>query len=297
MNTFHLPDQTHIGHAHLRVTNLERSLAFYRDLLGLNVISQQEKTAVLSSNGDEPRHLVLTEQANARPKPSRSTGLYHVAIRLPDRVALGRVFARLIANQWPLQGYSDHRVSEALYLPDPDGNGLELYRDRPREDWPWVNHQVDMATTPLDIESLLRDAQTDSSPWQGIHPATDIGHVHLHVSDLARAEAFYSGVLGFDVVQRTYPGALFVSAGGYHHHVGLNVWAGKNPPPDDAVGLIAFSVNLPDKTALDDVLARAEKAGVRVEDERDYGYATGVLVRDQDGNGVELLAEQVTIPS
>lgn len=297
MNNLHLPDQTHIGHAHLRVRDLERSLNFYRDLLGLKVIDQRANTTALSATGAEPRLLVLTADNNAPAKPPRSTGLYHIAIRLPNRAALGRTFLRLLNHQWPFQGYSDHLVSEALYLPDPDGNGLELYVDRPRESWPRLDGLIQMATDPLDVESLLRDGAVDTAPWQGIHPGTDIGHMHLHVSDLGRAEEFYSGILGFDVMQRSYPGALFIAAGGYHHHIGLNVWAGKNPPPPNAIGLIAFSVNLPSEETWREVLARIQQASIPVEAERDYGYATGVLIRDQDSNGVELLAARVLNPA
>lgn len=285
MDSFRLSDTTHIAYAHLRVSDLERALAFYRDLLGFQVIDQQDSTVTLSATGDVPAHLFLTALPGAIRKPPRTTGLYHVAIRLPDRRGLARVLRRLLEQRWPMQGAADHLVSEALYLPDPDNNGLELYTDRPRDQWVWNGDQVAMATEALDVENLL--VQADNGAWKGIDPGTDIGHIHLHVSDLARAEAFYSDLLGFDVMQRGYPGALFVAAGGYHHHLGLNIWAGRGapPPPPDAVGLIDFGITLPDETSRRALLDRVQAAGVAVDE--DSG-----LFHDADGVGVALVGPQ-----
>lgn len=284
-----LPDETHIGYAHLQVANLDRALTFYVDLLGFQLANRHNGRAFLSPDGQFPHRLLLTERPGARPKPPRTTGLYHVAIRLPDRVALARVFRRLMQHGYGLQGASDHLVSEALYLADPDGNGLELYRDRPRAEWAWDGAQVAMSSEPLDLRDLLIEAERDSSAWSGIHAGTDIGHVHLHVSDLKKAETFYADILGFTVMQRSYPGALFVAAGGYHHHIGLNVWMGRGapPPPEDAVGLIAFAVKLPDKNAWLAAMQRVEEAGLALE-ERDDTVLRAFL-RDFDSNGVALL--------
>jgi catechol 2,3-dioxygenase len=290
MHDFHLPPGTHIAYAHLRVANLERSLQFYRDLLGFHAIDREDATVRLSPTGQRPPEIILTGYPGAQPKPPRTTGLYHIAIRLPDRLALARTLHRLLESDWPLQGAADHLVSEAIYLPDPDGNGLELYTDRPRERWVWDGDQVAMATEALDVAGLLVEANR-GGPWTGIDPATDIGHVHLHVSDLARAEAFYSDLLGFDVTQRTYPGALFVAAGGYHHHLGLNTWAGHGapPPPPDAAGLVAFGICLPDQETWQTVVNRAKEAGVPVE-AQDDGDSPGALLHDSDRNAVVLLA-------
>jgi catechol 2,3-dioxygenase len=283
MTDYRLPDATQIGAVSLKVKDLDRALAFYRDLLGFRDIERQDGSARLSATGTPPAHVHLSANPDARPKPRRTTGLYHVAIRLPDRRALARVLLRLIAAQWPLQGAADHLVSEAVYLADPDGNGLELYRDRPRDQWRWYGDQIAMATDPLDADDLL--AQADDAPWDGIDPGTDIGHVHLQVSDLARAEAFYGDLLGFAVMQRSYPGALFVAAGGYHHHLGLNIWAGRGapPPPPDAVGLEAFAVALPDAGSVEALVARLRDRGVAVEES-----ALGPAVSDGDGNRVAL---------
>ncbi len=284
MSEFQLAADTHIGYARLRVADLNRSLGFYRDQLGLTEIRRDGDTSYLSADGSEPAIIILTEDPDAPPKPRRSTGLYHVAIRLPSRKALAETFRQLVVKQVPFSGFSDHLVSEALYLPDPDDNGLELYRDRPREEWRMSNGAVAMDTLPLDLDDLLGEAGDE--PYTGIDPATDIGHIHLHVSSLPRAEAFYVDLLGFDAMQRSYPGALFVAAGGYHHHIGLNTWAGTTPPPADAIGLVAYSVVIPGAEAFAGVVERANEAGIPVTSRDGRTF-----VSDQDGNSIELVQE------
>ncbi len=271
---FRLPDAAHIGGAHLRVIDLDRALAFYRDLLGFALVEQDGSTAALAPTAADAPILWLSEHPDAIRKPQRSIGLYHVAILLPSRAALGKMIRRLIESQYPLQGASDHLVSEALYLADPDGNGLEIYRDRPRSEW-----RMNGDTEAMDMEGVLADA--DESAWMGIAPGTVIGHIHLHVSDLAQADQFYSGLLGFDVVQRSYPGALFMSAGGYHHHLGTNTWAGRTPPPANAVGLESFTVTIPDAAAWAQAI---ERTGANVTDD-------AAIARDIDGNQVILARE------
>ncbi|HVU10194.1 MAG TPA: VOC family protein [Phototrophicaceae bacterium] len=271
-----LPNQTHIDSAHFRVIDLDRALGFYRDVLGFTVTEEAPATVALSASPNEPPILRLTEHPSAVRKPQRSIGLYHVAILMPSRQALGRILNQMLAHRYPIGGASDHLVSEALYLSDPDGNGLEIYRDRPRSEWRMNGEQVEMATEALDVDGVL--AAAGNPPAEGVIPGTIIGHVHLHVSDLARAEAFYSDLLGFDVVQRSYPGALFVSAGGYHHHIGLNIWAGKAAPPPNAVGLEAFTIAIPGEDAWRQVV------------ERTHATTNGnsAAARDQDGNTVLL---------
>jgi len=187
--------------------------------------------------------LELQEDRAAVPRPQRSAGLFHVAILVPSRAALGRSLRRLAERRWPISGASDHLVSEALYLDDPDGLGLEIYRDRPREQWQVRDGEVAMATDPLDLQGVHGEPGAEA-PWAGLDAGTSIGHVHLHVPHLDTAEAFYCGRIGFTSTLRRYPGALFVAAGGYHHHLGLNVWAGIGapPPPANAVGLRSFSI-------------------------------------------------------
>jgi catechol 2,3-dioxygenase len=208
-----------------------------------------------------------------------------MAILMPDRPQLAMALVRLGQAGWPLSGASDHLVSEALYLSDPDGNGIEIYRDRPREDWPSEDGMVKMATLPLDLRDLLAelDGHTELQP---LAPgATTMGHVHLQVSDLAEAESFYSGLLGFDVMVRRYPGALFVSAGGYHHHIGLNTWNSAGAPPGrpGAVGLRSFEILLPTPEELEKLTSRARSAGLEL-----TPASQGFLVRDPFGNGVLL---------
>jgi catechol 2,3-dioxygenase len=292
MTDFHLPQETHVGYVRLQVSNLQRALAFYQDLLGFRQVLDDGPVVMLSATGEAPYHIILSEYPGAQRKPANTTGLYHIAIRLPSRQALARVFQRLVVHEWPFQGFADHLVSEALYLSDPDGNGLELYVDRPEDQWTRRNGQIEMATDPLDVQSLLAEAERGAEAWAGIEPGTDIGHVHLHVSDLVRAERFYHGLLGLDVTQRGYPGALFLSAGGYHHHVGVNTWAGSgaSPPPADAVGLLSFSLRLPDEETMRALEQRAREAGIELMEPHDNGRAGEVLIHDPDGNGVELVA-------
>ncbi len=293
VNDFRLPDQTHIGYVHLQVSNLKRSLHFYENLLGLKRAIDRGNTVVLSASGKAPYHVILTERPGARPKPAKASGLYHVAIRFPNRRELAKVFRRLYAHDTEFQGFSDHLVSEAIYLADPDENGIELYVDRPRAQWVMQENQVQMATLPLNLDSLLgelREGDTDADP---IDSNTDIGHVHLHVSDLHAADEFYNGLLGFDVTQRSYPGALFLSAGGYHHHIGVNTWAGRGvpPPPGDAVGLLSFGISLPDQQSVKMIAQQFEAHGTPFEMKQHELLHTEVLrVKSPDALAIEFFS-------
>lgn len=257
-----LPADAHIGEVHLTVADLDRSVAFYTETLGFRLLQRDGQGAVLGAADDRPL-MRLQGRPGAPAKPRRSSGLYHVAILTPSRAALGRSLRRLAERHYPLSGAADHLVSEALYLSDPDGLGLEIYRDRPREGWSHEGGEVMMATDPLDLDALVREPGAET-PWTGLDPETTIGHVHLHVPSLETAEAFYCGEVGFVPTLRRYPGALFVAAGGYHHHLGLNIWAGAGapPPPQDAVGLTRFTIEARDITPRE--LAHAE-SGVTVE--------------------------------
>ena len=237
-----LPGDAHIGEVSLTVSNLDRSVAFYQDVLGFRESRREGRTAYLGPEGGRTL-LALHERPQAIPKPRRSSGLYHFAILVPSRAALGRSLRRLVDQRWPMTGASDHLVSEALYLDDPDHLGIEIYRDRPRPEWPLQNGQIQMATDPLDLQSV-HDEPGAETPWSGLDAHTVIGHVHLHVPHLDAAEALYCGRIGFEPMVRGYPGALFVAAGGYHHHLGLNTWTGigSPPPPEHAVGLRSFTI-------------------------------------------------------
>lgn len=277
---------TTMGTVGLTVADLERSRSFYEGTLGLQAVEREDGSLALGAPAGEPL-VELRGDSSANALDRRATGLYHLAILVPTRLELARSLGRIAASRWPLDGASDHLVSEALYLSDPDGNGIEVYRDRPREQWRRSEGQLEMSTLPLDLRDVLGELGRSQEVTVSVPPATKIGHVHLQVSDIGEAERFYNGMLGFDVTVRGYPGALFVSAGGYHHHLGLNTWhsAGGSAPPPGTIGLRSFDVVLPDQAALDAVLDRVKTAGIEAE-QVDHG----TVVRDPSGNAVVLTA-------
>jgi catechol 2,3-dioxygenase len=238
-----LPATLRLGAVHLTVTDLDRSVGFYQDSLGLQLHRREDPVAALGAGEDDL--VVLHEESGARPA-GRHAGLYHFALLYPTRGELARAVQRLALTRTSISGASDHGVSEAIYLPDPDGNGIELYADRPREAWPpaGAGERVGMFTRPLDVEGLLA-AAADGPPERHAALGLRMGHVHLHVGDIDAARDFYAGVLGFEPMA-TYPGALFLAAGGYHHHVGLNTWRGEGvgPAPEGTVGLREWTIVL-----------------------------------------------------
>jgi catechol 2,3-dioxygenase len=253
-----LPMGTRMGAVALGVPSLQHSLAFYEGILGLTPNESAEGRVDLSS-GSFGLVTLLHEPASQR-APTGVTGLYHMALRLPNRLALAQVLRRLMARDYPLQGAADHGVSEALYLSDPDGFGLELYIDRAEADWPREGGRLQMGTERLDLPALFESGQGEGD---GLARGTQMGHVHLHVRDLLEAERFYCGVIGFEVMQRYGSSASFVSAGGYHHHVGLNTWAGEGapPPPAGSAGLRWLTVLVPDPDTRRDVAKRLQASG------------------------------------
>lgn len=281
---------THVGLVTIAVSSLERSLNYYRDGLGFTVGEQNEQTVLLGAATGAPI-VALVVQPHAQPQPANTTGLYHFAILLPSRKDLGRFLSHIVMSHIPLDGYADHLVSEALYLSDPDGNGIEVYHDRPRSTWPIHNGLVAMASDPIDLTGLMAEGRQDTSDWTGLPPQTTLGHMHLRVANIQQAEQFYHQVLGFAIMQHM-PSALFVSAGGYHHHIGLNTWQSRNGPQPShtAVGLRFFTIQLPDETELAKVLARLQAVGWPVEQREE-----GVVLRDPWGN--KLLPTRHTIES
>jgi len=275
---------TSLGTVSLTVNDLDRSRTFYERAIGLRATELDDGALALGVTGERPL-IELRGDSSAPRLNRRAPGLYHLAIVVPTRLDLGFALARLAEARWPLDGASDHLVSEALYLSDPEGNGIEIYRDRPRADWPRSGDQLRMSTLPLDLDDVVGELRAASELQATAPSGTTIGHVHLQVSELAEAEAFYHGVLGFDVMVRGYPDALFVSAGGYHHHIGLNTWhsAGAAPPASGSVGLRSFAIDLPDEPDLAAVLARLEAASIP-----STPAPGGVLVRDPFGSGVVL---------
>jgi catechol 2,3-dioxygenase len=270
----------HIGAVHLTISDLDRSIRFYEAHLGFVVHHRTAHTASLGAGG--PDLLVLTRSEKA-PRVRGTTGLYHFAILVPSRADLARALRRLVATDTVMQGAADHGVSEALYLADEDGNGIEIYRDRPRAEWPLVDGQLQMGADPIDFDDLLAAGENAPHTGAGLVEGTVIGHVHLHVSRLADAQRFYVDVVGFELRQRYGPSALFVAAGGYHHHVGLNTWAGVGapPPPPGAIGLRHFDVTLPTAAAVADILVRVRAAEIPIE-----SVDGGFLVRDPAGNAI-----------
>jgi catechol 2,3-dioxygenase len=271
-----LPAATRLGTVRLTVTDLHRSIAFYERSLGLQVRSRDgEERAMLGTAADELLELVAEPGART---PGRHAGVYHFALLYADRRELSRALHRLATTRTPIQGASDHGVSEAIYLPDPDGNGIELYADRPREQWPppqGPGERVGMYTVALDVASLFDLVADDEIPAQAA-PGLRVGHVHLHVGDVQRAVAFYSDVLGFDVMV-DMPSASFLAAGGYHHHLAVNTWRGEGvpAPPAGTVGLREWELVLPTERDVADARFRAVAAGLRI-DERPGGF----VVRD-----------------
>ncbi len=238
-----LPQGTRIGRTALRVTDLEEVSEFYRTVVGLRVLDQSGSSSIL---GVEDRPLLVLEEDEDAPRRQRSSaGLFHNAFRVPSRAALGAALDR-IRDQWQLSGASDHRVSEALYLRDPEGNGVEIYCDLPRDEWPTADDgRVQISTEPLDLERIEAAAEGSTRA----PPETDVGHIHLEVSSLDAFRKFYIDTLGFEV-QTTVPAASFVSAGGYHHHIGANTWQHRTEPISGR-GLAWFEIVLPEPQALD----------------------------------------------
>ena len=275
---------TGIGPVTLRVANLDRSLSFYEGVLGFRHIERTPETAILGAQDGVPL-LELHEVPGAPPQPRRSTGLYHVAILLPSRADLGRVLLRLAEAGLEI-GQADHLVSEALYLSDPDGNGLEIYRDRPRSSWHWENGVVKMAADPIDLYALVEEGKRDALPWEVLPEGTRIGHIHLRVGDIPQAEHFYHTILGFDITAHM-PGALFLSAGGYHHHIGLNTWQsrGAGPGPETTAGLQTFVIALPNQDALMEVQARLVAYGIPIHEQGD----NFIVVADPWRNQIRLM--------
>jgi catechol 2,3-dioxygenase len=278
--------ETTIGEISLSVANLDRSVDFYQRRLGFEILEKSAGQVVFGVGSQ--RLITLVEKPDAR-RVDGTTGLYHIAVLVPNRKSLARLLYHLVETETNVQGAADHGVSEALYLADPDGNGIELYRDRRRGEWPVDDiGRLMMDTDELDVDDLVLVLRGSLEEWTGLPAGTVIGHIHLQVRDLAEAEEFYTGVLGFQLMQRYGSGAIFVSAGGYHHHVGMNVWAGVGapPPPADAVGLNWFEIRLPGPEALSALRAQLEASGITFEEA--HG---GILLRDTSQNGILLRAK------
>jgi catechol 2,3-dioxygenase len=282
---YRLPESTRLGRVRLQVADLDRSIAFYEKVLGFRSIRRSDDSASLGPHGEDREIIHLRQRRSAKAVPRRGLlGLYHFAILLPDRASLGRFIAHL-GEIGAYAGMSDHLVSEAVYLTDPDGLGIEVYADRPRDAWKYDERQVYMTTNPLDVDDLIRAA--GGEPWQGMPRGTVLGHVHLYVDDIDKAESFYHRALGFDKVLWSYPGALFMSAGGYHHHLGTNTWARGAPPATDAdARLLEWEIVVPTKKDAEEAARHVESAGYPVKQESGEWILT-----DPWGTSLRLLPE------
>lgn len=289
---FSINPATRVGTVSLNVASLENQLAFYQQVLGFQLHWRDGNKAGLGAGGADLLRLV--EQPDFK-RYGQVTGLYHFAILFPDRRELARAIARLFVLKYPNYP-TDHIMTKTTYLDDPEGNGIELYTESP-EDGTWTltngiyetrraDGSLSDGREPLDVNALLSHLKEDDRLDVSIPPETRMGHIHLHVRNIQEAVDFYHGILGFDVmgIAKAFRMA-FVSAGGYHHHIGLNTWQGEGapPPPADALGLRYFTVELPDQNALDEVVARVEKAGIPANQTED-----GLLLYDPSQNGVVL---------
>lgn len=284
---------TRLGYVALTVADLQRSLDFYKDAIGLELLARDANSAAMGA-GHLPL-LELHEQAGASPWPRGGrgyTGLYHFALLLPTRADLGRWLTHWLELALPAPGQGDHLVSEALYLEDPDGHGIEIYRDRPREEWRWRGGRVVMASDPVDVRGLLAAARDEGADWSGLAAGTTLGHIHLQVHDIGEASRFYQQLLGFEVMA-DMPSALFLAAGGYHHHIGMNVWhsKGARTAPEHSVRLLYYTVDLPPGGATDELRLRADDAGFAT-----TAVAGGFSVTDPAGITVRFRARSSESP-
>ncbi|MEK4827177.1 VOC family protein [Niallia sp. FSL W8-0951] len=280
--TFHNDSTIYAKSITLKVSNLEKSLLFYTKIIGFSVASQDKRTASLRAGTGEP-FLFIEELKEIEPKTVRTTGLYHFAILVPSREELGIILNHLLETGYPLQGASDHYVSEAIYLADPDGNGIEIYRDRKATEWEWEDGFVKMDTAYMDTKGVL--ASAGNRQWKGLPEQTILGHIHLHVADLTDTVDFYVKGLGFDVVQKYGSQAFFLSTAQYHHHIGLNIWNGMGAPAPEKnhVGLAYFDLSIPDHEKLEEIKHRIVQIGALIIEKEGKWYTW-----DPSGNMIHL---------
>jgi catechol 2,3-dioxygenase len=279
---FHTKPTTFVGHVNIKVEDLERSIKFYEDVIGFRILERTMTSAKLTTDG-KTSILSLEQPENVIPKQGRTTGLYHFAILLPERSDLANIVVHFVEKGIRFAA-SDHLVSEALYLDDPDGNGIEIYSDRDPSTWKWEGNEVAMTTIRLDIENLLTSIKPGKS-WEGMPEGTVMGHIHLHVADLDKAEEFYVKGLGLDVVNRFAGQALFMSDEKYHHHVAVNVWSGVGAPrpEENSVGLQSFTLIYGNEEARQEAIDNLQKIGAVVSEENNK-----FITLDPSGNAIVL---------
>jgi catechol 2,3-dioxygenase len=289
-----IPASTKPGHVHYTVADLARQISFYRDILGFRLHWQREDSAGLGAGGEDL--LLLTQVRGAR-QVRGTTGLYHTAFLVPSQMELAQLLRRIAETHTPIEGMSNHGTHHAIYLPDAEGNGVELAWDLPQAAWPKTVDEMMQSNRALSPQVVFRPLLENPVAWQGLHPETRVGHVHLHVAHLRETRHFYHEVLGLDIPLGFDKGnnpfsrtAIFFAAGDYHHHIGTNIWQGEGapPPPPNATGLRYYTLVLPDADALAALVERVRAAGVAA-DEREEG----VLLRDPAQNGLLLVAAAI----
>ncbi|OOE14332.1 VOC family protein [Fictibacillus arsenicus] len=272
---------THIGNVTLKVRDLEKLIQFYTETIGLKILTRSDSAAQLSADGIQPL-LTLESNPKLEQRPVRSAGLYHLALLVPTRKDLANVLQHFIQSETRLAGASNHKFSEAIYLQDPENNGIEVYRDVDRKDWVRDEKgKLPAVSEPLDVQGLLDEA--DNNKWNGLPEKTVMGHVHLNVTNIPEAEEFYMNILGFEEQTRMAHHALFISAGGYHHHIALNIWNGPNaiPSPIDATGLLHYEIVVPSAEVLDDLINSLEQHNISF-----IAESNSIFVKDPAGNGI-----------
>lgn len=279
MEAKYFSNDTHIGAIHLNVNFMENSLVFYNEILGLNVLESTDQYAVL---GTRNRPLIYLYQTNK--ERVKSAGLFHFALLVPSREALGNIFFHLIKTGYPLSGASNHDVSEAIYLQDPEGNGIEIYRDVPSSKWEFEeNGNIVMGTTEMDFSSVL--AANNNHPFKGLHPDTIMGHMHLSVIDLDKSIAFYKDFFGMDVMTKYGTSAAFLSAAGYHHHLGLNTWdKATEQPEQDAPGIRRFDIQMPNDEDVAHFKKLLNEKGLTM-----HKDGNSEVIKDPNGIGIRLM--------
>ncbi|GAA0287089.1 catechol 2,3-dioxygenase [Gracilibacillus halotolerans] len=279
--SFHQKPTMYVSSVHLHVMDIKRSLTFYQEVLGLKVLKELDKMVHFTADGTNTL-LVIEQPEGVNPKQGRTTGLYHFAILLPERSDLATFIKHIVPLGVEL-GASDHQVSEAIYFSDPDGNGIEVYRDREPAEWNWDNDQVEMTVDPLDAEDLLAAAKNEE--WNGIPEDTVMGHIHLHVAHLPEVEEFYTKGLGFEVVTRYGNQAIFISDAKYHHHIALNTWngVGAPTPASNSVGLKHYTITLPNEPQRNEVIERLKQIGAKIEEENGHYFT-----QDPSDNRIKL---------
>lgn len=268
-----------IGTVYLKTANLQRLINFYTDVIGLQVHHQDGATTYLGAGGEDLLGLINTPDGKHY---QGVTGLFHFALLVPSRQDLALSIKRLSDTRTRIQGMSDHIVSEAIYLADPDGNGIEIYHDRPQVDW-YKDGKFQLDTLPLDLDGVISEIDLETAQWHGIANHTTMGHIHLHIGDIPQGNQFYTQSMGMDLMMGI-PSALFLSYDRYHHHIGANIWGGRNQPPADALGLDHFEFRL-NTDHLQRVLGELDKANIPID-----VHGADYVIHDPSHNQIVLQA-------